>query len=323
MCVTINRPARAALAVSPASSGVGCTCSPSAGTCVLSASHSSTRRAAERFQVSPTTAQRWAGRYRELGEAEMSDRPSRPHHSPRRTPTRTGRRIIKVRLVRRWGPARIAHLLGLMPATASPASVPPRWDRSARSRSSLFDPSCAGVCPALPTALRAGAVFPLTPSGVSEPNRCSLNPAYQLAAYQALPNTVPVAAAAALASTTREETQSGRRRPDDRELGRIGPSVRMRAQSRAAGRSYSSRSVMSRKGSPSCRGRQPSGTGGRCSRAIAASALLISSWALLLRSPDVGEVLGSGWRHGPWGPDECGTAYNAVACGADWCTLRF
>ncbi len=27
------------------------------------------RRAAERFQVSPTTAQRWAGRYRELGEA--------------------------------------------------------------------------------------------------------------------------------------------------------------------------------------------------------------------------------------------------------------
>ncbi|SCK44870.1 leucine-zipper of insertion element IS481, partial [Streptomyces sp. WMMB 714] len=27
------------------------------------------RRAAERFQVSPTTARRWAGRYRELGEA--------------------------------------------------------------------------------------------------------------------------------------------------------------------------------------------------------------------------------------------------------------
>jgi transposase InsO family protein len=75
------------------------------------------RRAAERFQVSPTTAQRWAGRYRELGEAGMADRSSRPHHSPRRTPTRTERRIIKVRVLRRWGPARIAYLLGLNPAT--------------------------------------------------------------------------------------------------------------------------------------------------------------------------------------------------------------
>ena len=75
------------------------------------------RRAAERFGVSQTTAQRWAGRYRELGEAGMTDRSSRPHHSPRRTPTRTERRIIKVRVLRRWGPARIAYLLGLSPAT--------------------------------------------------------------------------------------------------------------------------------------------------------------------------------------------------------------
>ncbi|MFE9253522.1 helix-turn-helix domain-containing protein, partial [Streptomyces sp. NPDC007088] len=75
------------------------------------------RRAAERFQVSPTTAQRWAGRYRQLGEAGMSDRSSRPHHSPRRTPPRTERRIFKVRVLRRWGPARIAHLLDLVPST--------------------------------------------------------------------------------------------------------------------------------------------------------------------------------------------------------------
>ncbi|MFJ2610577.1 IS481 family transposase, partial [Streptomyces sp. NPDC087425] len=75
------------------------------------------RRAAERFQVSPTTAKRWADRYRELGEAGMSDRSSCPLHSPRRTPTRTERRIIKVRVLRRWGPARIAYLLGLNPAT--------------------------------------------------------------------------------------------------------------------------------------------------------------------------------------------------------------
>jgi transposase InsO family protein len=75
------------------------------------------RRAAERFQVSPTTAKRWADRYRAAGAAGMRDRSSRPHHSPRRTPTRTERRIIKVRLARRWGPARIAFLLGLNPAT--------------------------------------------------------------------------------------------------------------------------------------------------------------------------------------------------------------
>jgi transposase InsO family protein len=77
----------------------------------------SLRRAAERFQVSVTTAKRWAGRYRELGEAGMADRSSRPHRSPHRTPTRTERRIIKVRVLRRWGPHRIGYLLGLHPST--------------------------------------------------------------------------------------------------------------------------------------------------------------------------------------------------------------
>jgi transposase InsO family protein len=75
------------------------------------------RRAAERFQVSVSTAVRWSGRYRELGEAGMVDRSSRPHHSPKRTPTRTERRIIGVRVTRRWGPARIAYLLRLNVST--------------------------------------------------------------------------------------------------------------------------------------------------------------------------------------------------------------
>jgi transposase InsO family protein len=77
----------------------------------------SLRRAAERFQVSPTTAARWAGRYREHGAAGMVDRSSRPERSPRRTPTRTERRIIKVPVIRRWGPARIGFLLGVHPST--------------------------------------------------------------------------------------------------------------------------------------------------------------------------------------------------------------
>lgn len=75
------------------------------------------RRAAERFQVSPSTAGRWATRYRSLGEAGMTDRSSRPRTSPRRTPTRTERRIVKLRVLRRWGPARIAALLGLAAST--------------------------------------------------------------------------------------------------------------------------------------------------------------------------------------------------------------
>jgi transposase InsO family protein len=75
------------------------------------------RRAAERFQVSVSTAHRWASRYRAEGEAGMVDRSSRPRRSPRRTPARIERRIIKLRVTRRWGPARIAGLLGLAAST--------------------------------------------------------------------------------------------------------------------------------------------------------------------------------------------------------------
>ncbi len=75
------------------------------------------RRAAERFQVSVPTAARWAGRYREHGENGMEDRSSRPLASPSRTPQRRERRIIALRVNRRWGPARIGYLLGLQPST--------------------------------------------------------------------------------------------------------------------------------------------------------------------------------------------------------------
>jgi transposase len=83
------------------------------------------RRAAERFQVSPTTAARWAGRYRQLGPTGMVDRSSRPHRSPRRTPQRRQRRIIGLRVTRRWGPARIGWHWGLHPSTVH--RVLARW----------------------------------------------------------------------------------------------------------------------------------------------------------------------------------------------------
>jgi len=74
-------------------------------------------RAAERWNCSITTVRRWVGRYRELGRDGMHDRSSRPHHSPRQTPTRRERRVIGLRVSRRWGPARIAYLLHMPVST--------------------------------------------------------------------------------------------------------------------------------------------------------------------------------------------------------------
>jgi hypothetical protein len=47
----------------------------------------------------------------------MMDRSSRPGTSPRRTPTRVERRVIGMRVSRRWGPARIAYRLRMQPST--------------------------------------------------------------------------------------------------------------------------------------------------------------------------------------------------------------
>ncbi len=75
------------------------------------------RRAADRFGVSVTTAQRWSRRYRAHGKDGMQDRSSRPRHCPRQLARRTERRILGLRVSRRWGPARIAYRLRLNAAT--------------------------------------------------------------------------------------------------------------------------------------------------------------------------------------------------------------
>lgn len=75
------------------------------------------RRAAERWNCSVTTAKRWADRYRAQGRAGMIDRPSRPRTSPRRTPSCIERRVVGLRVSRRWGPARIAYRLRMQPST--------------------------------------------------------------------------------------------------------------------------------------------------------------------------------------------------------------
>jgi hypothetical protein len=56
------------------------------------------------------TAARWSGRYRELGEDGLEDRPLT---CPHRTPVRTERRVLGLPVNRRWGPARIGHHLYL------------------------------------------------------------------------------------------------------------------------------------------------------------------------------------------------------------------
>lgn len=75
------------------------------------------RRAADRFNVSVTTAKRWSDRYRAHGPAGMSDRSSRPRSCPHQTGRRRERRVVGMRVARRWGPARIAYHLGMNPAT--------------------------------------------------------------------------------------------------------------------------------------------------------------------------------------------------------------
>ena len=74
-------------------------------------------RAAERFQVSQTTVRRWVSRYELAGRGGLVDRSSRPHRSPRRTPQPLVRKIVHLRLKRRWGPVRIAAEVGLAPST--------------------------------------------------------------------------------------------------------------------------------------------------------------------------------------------------------------
>src|SRR3954462_14108171 len=80
--------------------------------------------AAERFSISITTVRRWVARYRQVQasgrvptRADMVDLYSRPRHCPQQLDRRTERRIVGLRVSRRWGPARIAYRLDLNPST--------------------------------------------------------------------------------------------------------------------------------------------------------------------------------------------------------------
>ena len=67
--------------------------------------------------VSRTTVSKWWRRWLAEGEDGLTDRPSRPRRSPRRTSKRMERRICQMRRSKRWGPARIGMQLQLPAST--------------------------------------------------------------------------------------------------------------------------------------------------------------------------------------------------------------
>jgi transposase InsO family protein len=76
------------------------------------------KKAAAFFRVSEPTVAKWAGRYRNEGLEGLKDRSSRPHHSPRRTPSAQEAVVLSLRRLRMPG-FQIARQSGLSKPTVS------------------------------------------------------------------------------------------------------------------------------------------------------------------------------------------------------------
>jgi len=74
--------------------------------------------AAGRFSVSSKTAAKWVARYRQLGDAGLADRSSRPHVSPRQTSSLFVEKVLALRRGHMPG-YEIARRTGLSPASVS------------------------------------------------------------------------------------------------------------------------------------------------------------------------------------------------------------
>ena len=74
-------------------------------------------QAAELFNVTWRTADKWAKRYRAEGRAGMNDRSSARHTQARRTPQPMVRKIVHLRLKKRLGPVQIGARLGVPAST--------------------------------------------------------------------------------------------------------------------------------------------------------------------------------------------------------------
>lgn len=88
--------------------------------CVVGVSE---REAAASLSVAPATAHKWKTRWREASEAERAsgawalDRSSRPHRSPRRSPSELEARVCEARERTGWGPRLIAGETGVPHST--------------------------------------------------------------------------------------------------------------------------------------------------------------------------------------------------------------
>src|SRR5690625_5234019 len=69
--------------------------------------------------ISRQCAHRWRNRFDERGEEGLHDRFSRPHHSPRATPSEVVEQILACRRIHRRGPDWIAAELGVPARTVS------------------------------------------------------------------------------------------------------------------------------------------------------------------------------------------------------------
>lgn len=75
--------------------------------------------AAKAMGISRQCAHRWVARYRSFGEAGLTDRSSRPRHSPTRTPTEVEQQVLALRQSERRGQDWLGPELGLPPRTVS------------------------------------------------------------------------------------------------------------------------------------------------------------------------------------------------------------
>ncbi|WP_226366137.1 IS481 family transposase [Pseudonocardia sp. ICBG162] len=89
----------------------------------------SVARAAERYDVSWRTANKWAQRYRDEGPAGMHDRSSAPRHQPNRTPAPVVRKIVHLRWKQRLGPVEIGDRLDMASSTVHAVLVRCRINR--------------------------------------------------------------------------------------------------------------------------------------------------------------------------------------------------
>jgi transposase len=102
------------------------------------------RDAAASLSVSPTTARRWKQRWREASDEErrsgawLTDRSSRPHRSPNRTPPDMERRVCEARRRTGWGPRLIAGEVGLAHSTVHAILRRHGLSRAARAQRRAF-----------------------------------------------------------------------------------------------------------------------------------------------------------------------------------------